>query len=123
MQADRDARRRTQRRLLAALLALSALNSVLGAYAVYRGAETLESTGMAWFLCFSILAGLWLRNDIAERRPERLGVFPDYFIFLFWPLVIPWHFLSSRGIRGLVPTLGLFGTYLAPELVGLVFSA
>ena len=117
MQRDTDAARRTQRLLLGALVVLCAVNAILRAFAVYRGADTLESTEMAWFLCFSILAGLWLRNDIAERRPERLGPFPDYFIFLFWPLVLPWHFLSSRGIRGMVPTLGFFGTYLAPGLV------
>ena len=123
MQGDTRGAGRTQRRLLTALLVLSALNAALGAFAAYRGAGRLESTEMAWFLSYSILAGLWLRNDIAQRRPERLGSFPDYFIFLFWPLVIPWHFLSSRGIKGVAPTLGFFGAYLAPWLVELAFVA
>jgi len=53
-----------------------------------------------------------------DARRLRTGYVLDlgFLLWVFWPLVIPWHALSTRGRRGWGLALGLLGLVLAPSV-------
>ena len=106
--------------IIAGIISLSAVNALLGAIAASRGVLPSESTEMLWFVVFSILAGVWLKNDISSDGSETARQIPHYALFLFWPLVLPYHLVRSRGAEGFVLFVGFVATYLAPWLTQLV---
>ena len=106
--------------LIAGVIVLSATNAVLGAIATVRGAGPSESTEMLWYFVFSILVAVWLKNDLTERGSETDRQYPHYVIFLFWPLLLPYHLIKSRGIEGFVLFVGFAAIYIAPWLVQIV---
>ena len=103
--------------LIAGVIVLSAVNAVLGAVVTIRGVRLSESTEMLWYFVFSLLVAVWLKNDIAEQGSETDRQYPHYVIFLFWPLLLPYHLTRSRGIEGVVLFLGFVALYTAPGLV------
>ena len=106
-----------QRWLIGGLLLLSAANAVFGALAAAREAGPSESTQMLWYFAFSILVGVWLKNDMFAQDPNAQSNYPQFVIFLMWPLLLPIHLIKSRGIEGLVLFVGFVGTYVAPYFV------
>jgi hypothetical protein len=64
---------------------------------------------------------LWLQKD-AHRR--SMGIIPDWGMFLWigWPVVIPWYAWKTRGRAGWRLALGLFGLILSPYVAGAVVS-
>ena len=65
------------------------------------------------FLCGVVW---WLQ---AEAR--RSAVAPIYCLGLLvgmgWPIMIPYHLFKTRGARGLIPLLGLIGSWLVGHLL------
>jgi hypothetical protein len=106
-----------QQWLIGGLLLLSAANAVFGAFAASREGTPSESTQMLWYFAFSILVGVWLKNDMFARDPTARSSYPDFLIFLIWPLLLPIHLVKSRGIEGLVLFIGFVGMYVAPYFV------
>ena len=105
--------------LLGGLLALAILNSIFAGIAASQEVELSESTQMLWWFVFSILAAVWLKNDIVERGSETSRQYPHFVLFLFWPLLLPWHLVATRGLEGLVLYLGFVALYAAPYVVEL----
>ncbi len=106
--------------LIGGLISLSAVNAVLGAVATSRGITLSESTEMLWYFVFSIVIGVWLKNDMFERDRSARANYSQLLIFLIWPLLLPIHLVKSRGIEGLVLFVGFLGTYIAPYFAQLV---
>ena len=67
----------------------------------------------AAFLCGVVW---WLK---AEAR--GYGVKPVYCLGLLvgvgWIIIIPYHLIKTRGVRGLIPLLALIGSFLAAHLL------
>jgi hypothetical protein len=51
------------------------------------------------------------------RDSNARNSYPDFLIFLIWPLLLPIHLVKSRGIEGLVLFVGFVGVYVAPYFV------
>jgi hypothetical protein len=85
-------------------------------------ASGLEPPGFftfAYGLAFLWIVGWWLRTDSRERG---IGWVFDMGLFLYiaWPLVIPYYLFKSRGARGLLVILGFVGAYGGAGLAGMV---
>lgn len=102
------------------LIALSAGNSVVSALTASRGTNLSESTEVLWYFVFSVLVTLWARNDIADRAPAVSREYSHLLMFFFWPVVLPYHLLKSRGVEGLVLFIGFLAIYIAPYVVQVI---
>ena len=78
----------------------------------------LDFTYSAAFLCGVVW---WLR---AETRGH--SVWPVYcpglLLQVGWIIIIPYHLIKTRGVRGLIPLLALIGSFVAAQiLAGIVY--
>ena len=76
---------------------------VTGAYQV-SGVEPPASFTLFYIFGFFWIIGWWLR---ADSRKRGVGWIFDMGLFLYvaWPLVVPYYILNSRGSRGLLAIL------------------
>lgn len=93
-----------------------ARGAYLGAQLEFPGtASLLFNVGMLWAV------GWWLRTDSRRR-----GVFCVYdlglFLYLAWPILMPYYLLKTRGAKGLLIILGFVVAYFGAALAGLVLS-
>ena len=92
---------------------LTALVCSLAA-ALYAGVQTEPSPVAALLLTGGPLVSviLWLQKD---ARRTGVGAVHDwgYFLWLAWPVVIPWYAFRTRGRSGWKLTAGLFGLVLS----------
>lgn len=88
----------------------------LGAQLEFPAAVTLLFTvGMLWAV------GWWLRTD--SRRRGVLSVYDlGFFLYLAWPIVMPYYLIKTRGAKGLLVMLGFVAAYIGAALVGMVLS-
>jgi hypothetical protein len=84
------------------------------AAAIYAGVQTDPSPAGALLVSGGPLLAviLWLQKD---ARRTGVGAVHDwgYFLWLAWPLVIPWYAFRTRGRSGWKLTAGLFGLVLS----------
>ena len=103
---------------------LAALFSSLGA-ALYAATQAEPSPVVALFLTSGPLMAvlLWLQKD---ARRTGVGAVQDwgYFLFLAWPIIIPWYAFKTRGPSGwrlMMGLLALIGaTYISWFVVAYV---
>jgi hypothetical protein len=93
------------------------------AYGAYLGAQ-LEFPGVVTFL-FAIgllwAVGWWLRTD--SRRRGVLSVYDlGFFLYLAWPIVMPYYLIKTRGAKGLLVMLAFVVAYVGAALIGMVLS-
>ena len=93
-----------------------AYGAYVGAQLEFPGAVTFLSTiGLLWGV------GWWLRTDSRRR-----GVLPVYdlgfFLYLAWPLVMPYYLVKTRGVKGLLAILGFVVAYVGAAIMGMVLS-
>ena len=93
------------------------------AYGAYVGAQ-LEFPGAVTFL-FTVgvlwAIGWWLRTD--SRRKGVLSVYDlGLFLYLAWPLVMPYYLLKTRGAKGLLVILGFVVAYIGAAIIGIIMS-
>jgi hypothetical protein len=87
----------------------------------FRGLEPLPSFEFlytAGFLCGVVW---WLRVEArtsAIKTVYCLGLF----VGMGWPIMIPYHLLKTRGVRGLVPLFGLIGSFLVAYILAAVVN-
>lgn len=111
-----------QPRKQALLLAMLGLGALACAHCLALALGTLEAGSLPealWAQVFALLAALWAQSDARSQRRNE-GFHFGLYVFLLWPLVLPWYLLKTRGIRGLPVFLGLGAIYVAPLLLGLV---
>jgi hypothetical protein len=93
---------------LAAMLLLSVC---LSGYSFYLGTiDTAISDELAaiWFLVYSLLLVLWF----TERAKLQLRGFDwPAWLFVFWPLLLPFYLWREKGLEGLVMYAGIFAIY------------
>jgi hypothetical protein len=75
------------------------------------GFAVAQALGFIWVL------GWWLARD--SRRPG-IGLFycTGLFLYLAWPIIMPYYLLKTRGAKGLLVVAGFIGVYVAALVVG-----
>jgi hypothetical protein len=71
--------------------------------------------GLVW------LMGWWLRND--SRKRALASVYDmGFFLYLAWPIVMPYYLVKTRGAKGLLFILAFVGVLVGAALVGFTLS-
>jgi hypothetical protein len=101
---------------LVALAAIFALGlSICAAY----GVGNPETTELLWIFEFRLLLTCWVHADSRARVFEVPFEF-DAFVFWAWPIVVPYYLYRSRGGRGFLLALGIWGLYEMPYFAGML---
>jgi hypothetical protein len=74
---------------------------------------------LVYVLGFLWVLGWWLRND-SRKRGIRWVFDMGMFLYVAWPLVLPYYLLKTRGARGLLVTLGFVGAYIGAAVIGML---
>jgi polyferredoxin len=93
------------------------------AYGAYRGAQLQFPEGITLIYLIGMLwaVGWWLRTD--SRRRGVLSVYDlVFFLYLAWPLVMPYYLFKTRGAKGLLVMLGFAVAYIGAAIAGLVLG-
>jgi hypothetical protein len=64
------------------------------------------------------IVGWWLLTD-SRKRGVAWVYDIGFFLYLVWPLILPYYLLKTRGAKGLLLILAFVGTYFAASLVGM----
>jgi hypothetical protein len=101
---------------LVMLTAIFALG--LSVCAAYR-TDRPEMTELLWTFEFRLLLTWWV---LADSRARAFGVPYEFgaFVFWGWPVVVPYYLYRSRGGRGLLLALGIWGLYSVPNWIGMI---
>jgi len=67
------------------------------------------------------IIGWWLRADSRKRR-VALVYDMGLFLFIAWPIVMPYYLLKTRGAKGLLVILGFIAAYCGATLAGVIAS-
>jgi hypothetical protein len=76
----------------------------------------LYALGFLWVI------GWWLLKDSRKRGVEWV-LDMGLFLYIAWPLIMPYYLLKTRGVRGLFVILVFIGVYLTAAIVGVVLYA
>lgn len=93
------------------------------AYGAYLGAQLQFPEGVTLIYGVGILwaSGWWLQTD--SRRRGVLSVYDlGFFLYLAWPVVMPYYLVKTRGAKGLLVILGFVVAYAGAAIIGTVFS-
>jgi hypothetical protein len=71
------------------------------------------------FLGFLWITGWWLRTD-SRKREFRWVYDMGLFLYVAWPIVLPYYLLKTRGARGLLVILGFVAAYIAAAVLGMM---
>jgi hypothetical protein len=93
------------------------------AAAVYAATKGEPSSIVALFFSGGPLMAviLWLQKD---ARRTGVGAVQDwgYFLWLAWPVLIPWYAFRTRGRSGWRLTAGLFGLIFASHIAWMIVT-
>jgi hypothetical protein len=87
-----------------------------------RGVETLpafEFLYTAGFLCGVVW---WLQAEARSSAVKRVYC-PGLLVGIGWLIIIPYHLLKTRGIRGFIPLSALLGCFLFAYILAAVVYA
>jgi hypothetical protein len=84
-----------------------------------RGLEPLPSVEFLYIaMCYCGVVW-WLRAE-AKRSAVTQIYCPGLMAITAWPIIIPYHLLKTRGVRGLLPLLALIGTFILARILATV---
>jgi len=71
-----------------------------------------------WAIC---LCGVvwWLRAE-AQSSPATRLYCAGVFAIVAWPIIIAYHLLKTRGVRGLIPLFALIGAFVFARMLAVV---
>lgn len=93
------------------------------AYGAYLGAQfefppavtLLYTVGLLW------VTGWWLETD--SRRGRVLQIYDlGFFLYVAWPIVMPYYLVKTRGVKGLLLILAFVAAYVGAGVVGVLLS-
>ena len=84
-----------------------------------RGLEPLPAVEFLYLAMFYCGVVWWLRAE-AKSSPVTQIYCPGLMAITAWPIIIPYHLLKTRGVRGLVPLLALIGTFIFARILATV---
>jgi hypothetical protein len=74
-----------------------------------------QSRGL-WTITFTLILTWWVYADRGARNFQSPYEF-EYFVFLLWPIAVPYYLYRRLGGRGLVVGLGILFLYFVPFFV------
>jgi hypothetical protein len=92
-------------------------------YGLYLGLEIEPPAAYSllhWYAQLWII-GWWLLTD-SRKRDMALVYDIGFFLYLAWPLVMPYYPVKTRRLRGLLVILVFSGAYLGASLAGVILS-
>lgn len=108
-----------QKSIIIGLTVASFAYGVVEILAALKEQVTSAGTDYLWSIVFAIVIALWTSNDAKQKGLYEPYEF-SYFAFLFWPFVLPYHLVKTRGSEGFLMFLGALIIYVLPFLLGLV---
>ncbi len=108
-----------QKLIIMTLSALSVILAVESCYVVYMGQAVSDIMIMLWSAVFSLLMAFWTHLDARARDMYEPFEYA-YLIFIFWPVILPYHLIKTRGYEGFLMYGGVVGLYLFPLFSALV---
>ena len=86
---------------------------------VYLAGQLEAPESFAWISPFAFLwvLGWWLITD-SRKRGARLVYDMGLFLYIAWPLFMPYYLLKTRGAKGLLVVLAFASAYVAAVLLG-----
>ena len=93
------------------------------AYGLYVG-QQIEAPGLYMLLRWGAqlwILGWWLRADSGKRG---VGWVYDMglFLWIMWPLLMPYYIIKTRRAKGLLVILGFTGAYVGATVAGITLS-
>ena len=99
------------------VLTLILISLLLSLQQFYIGLNEVESKGniyTLWNIAFIVLVAFWCDKDrLGKNWPFEFG----YFVYLFWPVVLPYYLFKTRSVDGLVMFIGFVALYLMPNIM------
>jgi len=83
----------------------------LASYDQPPGFPVVQAIGFIWVL------GWWLARD-SRRRGIVLVYDIGLFLYLAWPIIMPYYLLKTRGAKGLLVVAGFICVYVAAVVFG-----
>jgi hypothetical protein len=99
-----------------ALVVLVLLAAAIGAFAIARGSEISRRAGYLWHVAFSYVVALAVEADRKSRHLSAPFEFAA-FVFVAWPLIVPYYLYQIKGWRGILLGVGLVAFSAVPDLV------
>ena len=88
-----------------------------------RGLEPLPTFEFLYTGAFLCGVVWWLRSE-AKSSPVVPIYCAGLLVALGWIIIVPYHLLKTRGVRGLIPLLIMIGVFIASNIVtGVVYLA
>jgi hypothetical protein len=93
------------------------------AYGVYLGAqlELPPAVTLLYWFGFLWAVGWWLRTDSRKRAVAAVYDL-GFFLYIAWPVVMPYYLVKTRGAKGLLLILGFIAAYVGAAILGIVLS-
>jgi hypothetical protein len=90
---------------------------MIGGFYLAREQEPPQAFSLLYALGFVWVMGWWLLND---SRARGVGWVLDMGLFLYiaWPLIMPYYLIKTRGWKGLLVILIFLGVYVGAALAG-----
>lgn len=102
------------------MLALIAAATLLSIHSLILGIREISPTELFpgfWMFLVALMAALWCDADRYSRNwPYEFG----YFVFLFWPVVLPYYLVKTRKINGFFMFVGFLCLVIAPDIIWLI---
>ncbi len=104
------------------IVLISILFSTQQFYMGITDRESSDNIFTLWMVLFIVLISMWCQKDQSEgEASSNIG----FMAFLFWPIVLPYYLLKTRGVEGAVTFVGFTTLYISPNvswLIGYQFS-
>jgi len=71
--------------------------------------------GLLWVM------GWWLRSDSRKRAVDSVYDL-GFFLYIAWPVVMPYYLVKTRGAKGLLFVSAFIGALVGGVILGLVLS-
>lgn len=97
---------------LGALIAIFVLGNTGGAICAALGREVPAAFMILYYIGIAWAFSWWVLSD-CHARNVATSIDHGWFVFYAWPLMVPYHVLKTRGIRGCGLLLLMFGAFLA----------
>jgi len=105
--------------IILTLIILAVLNSFVEIVANLKEEVVSEQSSFLWSMIFLILIAMWAQRDAIDSKKQYPFEY-GYLIYILWPILLPYHLISTRGADGAIQFLGLVMLYLLPFLSGLI---
>jgi hypothetical protein len=98
------------------------INQVIAGIYLARDIEPPSAFTFLYPLGLLWLIGWWLQTD--SRKYGVAWVFDmGLFLYIAWPLIMPYYLFRTRGLKGFLPILAFIGTYLGAYVMGAAIGA